>query len=354
MSAIAARISATAESLFTELKDSIEPEVRIERAFVTLDLRAHAESLGICDAPIPGMATFGGAADARTRLYGWRWLGLVHSGMEESPDSPRSPRGCQAEKRLLLWESATKKFISKQLPRVAQFMVLRIGSRLLAGVPFEVTTMAGQQIRDSMVSASGSESAGLGNTLLVSLSNGYIEYVATADEYTAQYYEGASTLYGPGSAMMLARSAARLVRSLSRDDTLPAVVAPPVRVNPGGKRKVSQYQGDRQPNVDTAWCNGDTLYARLALGRSGGWLVRDSTRESEPLVEIRGPRPDAPRLLATDDDPNVELYFSPEKSSAPWELRWSRASAGWYAVSVRGGRSRATARCESPGFVTRR
>jgi neutral ceramidase len=274
--------------------------------------------------------------------------------MEESPDSPRSPRGCQAEKRLLLWEGATKKFISKQLPRVAQFMVLQIGSRLLAGVPFEVTTMAGQQIRDSMVSASGSESAGLGNTLLVSLSNGYIEYVATADEYTAQYYEGASTLYGPGSAMMLARTAARLVRSLSRNDTLPAVVAPPVRVNPGGKRKVSQYQGDRQPNVDTAWCSGDTLYARLALGRSGGWLVRDSTREGEPLVEIRGPRPDAPRLLASDDDPNVELYFSPEKSSAPWELRWSQASAGWYAVSVPGSRNRATARCESSGFVTRR
>jgi neutral ceramidase len=352
MTAIAARISATAESLFTELQDSLKPEVRIERAFVTLDLRAQAESLGICDAPIPGMATFGGAADARTRFYGWHWLGLIHSGMEESPDSPRSPRGCQAEKRLLLWEGATKQFISKQLPRVAQFMVLRIGSRLLAVVPFEVTTMAARQMRDSMVAGAGSESTGLGNTLVVSLSNGYLEYVATADEYTAQYYEGASTLYGPGSATMLARSAARLARSLSRGDTLPAVVAPPVRVSPGGKRKVSQYQGDPQPMVEKGWCSGDTLYARLALGRRGGWLVRDSTEEGEPLVEIRGERPAAPTVLASDNDPNVELYLSPERSS-PWELRWSAASPGWYAISVRGSRSRATARC-GPRDLTRR
>ena len=353
MSSIASRISASAESLFAALKDSLQPNARIERAFITLDLRAQAESLGICDAPIPGMSTFGGAADARTRFYGWRWLGLINSGMEEGPGSPRSPRGCHAEKRFLLWEGATKKYISKELPHTAQIMVLRIGSRLVGGVPFEVTTMAARQIRDSMVAAD-SGAMGRGNALVVSLSNGYLEYIATADEYTAQYYEGASTLYGPGSASMLARSAASLVRSLSEDDTLPPSVAPPVRVSPGGKRKVSHYHGDEQPMVATAWCSGDTLYARLALGRRGGWLVRDSTEERVPLVEIRAESSAGDSLLATDNDPNVELYLSPERASAPWELRWAPVPAGRYVVVVRRSRGRGIADCESPAVTNRK
>jgi neutral ceramidase len=233
-------------------------------------------------------------------------------------------------------------------------MVLRIGTRLLAGVPFEVTTMSARQVRDSMIAAAGLQSSGLRNALVVSLSNGFLEYVATADEYTAQYYEGASTLYGPGSATMLARSVARLVRGLSLHDTLPAAVAPPVRVSPGVKRKAPKYRGDRQPVAAAAWCSGDTLYAQLALGRRGGWLVRDSTEEGSGLLEIRKQTPEGDTVIASDGDPNVELYLTAEKSSAPWELRWSAASSGRYAVVVRGSPSRAVASCASPGLVTRK
>lgn len=190
---------------------------------------------------------------------------------------------------------------------------------------------------------------------MVSLSNGFLEYVTTADEYTAQYYEGGSTLFGPGSAAMLARSTARLVRMLSGGDALPSLTAPPVRVSPGRRRAKSVYHGDIRPLAAAAWCRKDTLYARLGLGRRGGWLMRDSTEEGAPLVQIREEdQGRAGEPIAADGDPTVELHFNPQRSSAPWELRWSPAPTGRYQVLVRGSSTWAIARCHSAAALTRR
>jgi hypothetical protein len=346
MTHVSGAVSTVAESLFDVLGDSLHDSLTLERSFVTLQLAERAESLGICDAPLPGMSTFGGAPDGRTRFYGWRWFGVIPSGMEESSRSPRSPTGCHAQKRLLFWEGATKHFIGRHLPTSAQLLVLRIGPRLIAGVPAEVTTMAARQMRDSMVAAS--RVAGqVHDPLIVSLANGFLEYVTTADEYTAQFYEGGSTLYGPGSATMLARALGRLVRELSSGDSLSGSVAPPVRVDPGFPRSRSRSRGDERPQLAKAWCTGDTVYARLGLGRSGGWLVRASSEAGEPLVEIRGKGGSgADVLLAVDDDPAVELHrLKGTSPDAPWELRWVPPSPGTYTIGVRGDEAPTTVDC---------
>lgn len=347
MAHVAGAVNAAAESLFQALGDSVQDSLSLERSFVTLRLAEQAESLGICDSPLPGMSTFGGAPDARTRFYGWRWLGLIRSGMEETVQSPRTPSGCHAQKRLLLWEGAMKRLIGKHLPTSGQLIVLRIGSHLVAGLPAEVTTMAAKQMRDSMLAAS--RIAGrVHDALVVSLANGFLEYVATADEYTAQFYEGGSTLYGPGSATMLARALGTLVRTLSSGDSLSGHVAPPVKASPGPRRKRFTLKGDERPVVAKAWCTGDTLYARLGLGRPGGWLVRDSSEAGKALVGIWGRRSGSgDTLLAVDDDPAVELHrLKGASRDAPWELRWAPALPGFYTVRVRGEEGRATARCQ--------
>jgi neutral ceramidase len=345
---VASGVSARATQLFDALGNSLHDSLTLERSFVSLPLAQRAESLGICDAPLPGMSTFGGAPDARTRFFGWLWLGLFPSGMEESPAAPRSPTGCHAEKRLLLWEGATKRFIGRHLPTDGQLLVLRIGSRLVAGVPAEVTTMAARQMRDSMVKAMPVPWS-VEQALVVSVANGFIEYLTTTDEYAAQYYEGGSTLYGPASTGMFSRGLAGLVRTLSSGDTLPARVAPAVRVSPGPRRKSFTLRGDDRPVVGKVWCSGDTLYARLALGRGSGWLVRDSSEAGEPLVQILEKRAAAADTLwATDDHPGVELHrLSRGSRGAAWELRWSPAPAGSYIIAVRGAPSTSTVRCPS-------
>lgn len=343
---MARAVNEAAESLFQALGDSLQDSLSLERSFVTLRLAEQAESLGICGSPLPGMSTFGGAPDARTRFYGWRWLGVIRSGMEETSQSPRSPSGCHAQKRLLLWEGATKLVIGKHLPTTAQLLLLRIGPRLLAGVPAEVTTMAARQMRDSMLVASRIGGP-VHDALVVSVTNGFLEYVTTADEYTAQFYEGGSTLYGPGSATMFARALGTLGRTLSSGDSLPQSVAPKVRVSPGRRRGRFTSRGDAGSLVAKAWCTGDTLYARLGLGRSGGWLVRDSSEAGKPLVGIWGSLPGSgDTLLAVDDDPAVELHRMKRASrDAPWELRWSAASPGFYTIRVRADKGQATAHC---------
>ncbi len=353
MTSVAEAISTVAESLYHDLQDSLQDSLTLERSFVTLPLAQRAESLGICDAPIPGMATFGGAPDARTRFYGWRWLGLIHSGMEEGPASARIPHGCQAQKRFLLWEGAIKRLVGSKLPTTAQVMMLRIGSHVLAAAPFETSTMAARQLQDSIAVARRTL-GGQQNILVVTLANGFLEYVTTADEYGAQYYEGSSTLYGPGSAAMLAKALAELTRTLSAGDSLPGRSAPGVKVSPGSRRHASHIQGDRHAGVDRAWCSGDTVYALLGLGRSGGWLVGDSS-DAASLVEIRGRGSDGrDSLLAIDNDPNLELRMVKEESRNPWELRWAPAGPGTYTITVRGSRTGAAATCGGPRLVIRR
>jgi hypothetical protein len=223
---------------------------------------------------------------------------------------------------------------------------MRIGSILIAGMPAEVTRMAARQMRDSMVQAMGFPWR-VENALVVSVTNGFLEYVTTSDEYGAQYYEGGSTLYGPGSATMFARALAELVRTLSSGDSLSDRVAPSVKVSPGSRRRSFTFKGDDRPGVEMAWCSGDTLYARLGLGRRGGWLVRDSSEAGQPLVEIRGTRQlGRDTLLAIDDDPAVELHLLGKGPPAfPWELRWAPAPPGQYTITVRGQSMQATANC---------
>jgi len=206
--------------------------------------------------------------------------------------------------------------------------------------------MAARQMRDSMLAAARL-ARWVDDALVVSLTNGFLEYVTTADEYTAQFYEGASTLYGPHTATMLAKAVGGLVRTLSSGDSLSGRVAPPVTARPGSRRRRSTLKGDERPVVARAWCTGDTLYARLGLGRSGGWLVRDSSEAGRPLVEIWSTSAGSvDTLVAVDDDPAVELHRLERASrTAPWELRWAPASPGFYTIRVRGNERRATAQC---------
>jgi neutral ceramidase len=343
------RVGTAAAGLFDALGDSLRDTLTIDRAFVTLRLAKDAETLGICPNPLAGMSTFGGAADARTRVYDWRWLGIFSSGMGEDSLTPAdSPSGrCHGKKRLLLWEGAANKIVGAGLTREAQLLVARVGSRLLAGVPAEITTTAARRMRDSMLVASREDSR-VTDAVIVGLANGFMQYVTTPEEYSAQFYEGGSTIYGPGEADMLGRQLARLSAARTAGDSLP--VAEGIRVAPGARRKAPRARGDERPLVESARCSGDTLYARVGLGRAGGWLVRDSSEVGLPLVEIWRVEAGSGNstLVAYDGDPDVELHRDDGGGDAPWEVRWHVPEAGSSSVRVRGASREAAVVCEPP------
>jgi len=175
--------------------------------------------------------------------------------------------------------------------------------------------------------------------LILGHADGYMEYVATAEEYTAQYYEGASTLYGPGEAAMFGRALARLTATVSAGDSLPPAAAPPLDLVVGHKRRVVPRKSTTQvpaPHIERVWCSGDTLYAWLQIGGAGEWPVAGGDVASRARVEVVVD--DATRaVVGWDDDPALELRLRSRRSGlAWWELRWSGVSDRTYRVRIPG------------------
>ena len=141
-------------------------------------------------------------------------------------------------------KGAANKIVGAGLTREAQLLVARVGSRLLAGVPAEITTTAARRMRDSMLVASRADSR-VSDAVIVGLANGFMQYVTTPEEYSAQFYEGGSTIYGPGEADMLGRQLARLSAARTAGDSLP--VAEGIRVGSRGAAESSPGPRRRAP-----------------------------------------------------------------------------------------------------------
>ena len=342
VTSIGRHVGDSAVALFDALGAALSDRLEMGRAFATLSLRDSARALGICAEPAVGMSTLAGADDAHTRVQGWKLFGVFDIGIEQGSPNPDVP-GCQAHKRKLLdgWfgDLPNRLSVSGTLPSYAQVTVLRLGNHLIGAVPAEVTTMAGRRMRAQMLASAREAGLPVKAALILGHANGYMEYVATAEEYTAQYYEGASTLYGPGEAAMFGRALARLTATVSAGDSLPPAAAPPLDLVVGHKRRVVPRKSTTQvpaPHIERVWCSGDTLYAWLQIGGAGEWPVASGDVATRPRVEVVVD--DATHaVVGWDDDPALELrLLSRRNGLAWWELRWSEVSDRTYRVRLPG------------------
>ncbi|MGH7535508.1 MAG: neutral/alkaline non-lysosomal ceramidase N-terminal domain-containing protein, partial [Gemmatimonadales bacterium] len=233
----------------------------------------------------------------------------------------------------LLGEWVERHVVSKGLPHGGQFGIYQIGDMILAGVPAEVTTESGQRIERALRAAVG---GGRPEARVVSLANGFLQYLVTAEEYSAQMYEGGSTLFGPGSAVMVARVSAELVDRLSAGP----LSGPPdvVEARPGKPKEVMPRLGDPPdslPSVDQPACRGDTVVVRWRWGRRGEWLP-----PGRPMVSFAAAA-DPDRPLATDDQVDVEVWsVGLEHHIVLWEGRWLPRRPGDYVVGLLAGGDR--------------
>jgi neutral ceramidase len=95
------------------------------------------------------------------------------------------------------------------VPHVLPMQLLDIGGVAIAGVPAEFNSMAGLRLKQSLRDAFGNS---LSHVAIAGYCNGYSSYVSTREEYTAQHYEGASTLYGPATLEAYQQSFVELAR----------------------------------------------------------------------------------------------------------------------------------------------
>lgn len=338
--AIGDSLGVIATQLFDDLALRLGDRFEIARAFVTIPLQEGADTLGICAEPAVGMQALVGADDAHTRMNHFSLFGLIPVGLEQGTTNRRLP-GCHKQKHRLLDVLAggalNTAMVAPQLPAFAQVTLLRLGDRLIGTVPAEATTTTGRRIRREIEDSARAHRLSTGPALLLGLTNGYMEYVTTAEEYTAQYYEGGSTLYGPGEAAMFGRVLSGLVSKLSSDNRVPPE-ALRFRANPGKPEHVIKQPKPgalRDGTIDSVFCQGDTLYARFELGAVHDWPSSTGAPSAGPRIAVENA---AGAVVAAEDDVDVELYLrSFRKNPARWELRWSGPKRGTsYRVVVPG------------------
>ncbi|HEU4538834.1 MAG TPA: neutral/alkaline non-lysosomal ceramidase N-terminal domain-containing protein, partial [Polyangiaceae bacterium] len=162
-----------------------------------------------------GVAAAGGARDGPTRA---RLLAEANAGYRLAAPGA----GCHGVKLPL---TSFLDDHALDFPRLGPIAIVRLDRGVLATAPGEMTTVTGQRIREAVRSRLRPEPAsplGAGpggappapSLPVVGLTNSYLQYFATRDEYELQLYEGASTLYGPDSSQFLVQHFGCLADSL--------------------------------------------------------------------------------------------------------------------------------------------
>ena len=82
-------------------------------------------------------------------------------------------------------------------PKILPLQIFIMGDLALAGLPFEVTTIAGKRLRKSLEETLAAR--GVTKVILCPYANGYSGYMTTYEEYQGQIYEGGHTVFGEWS-----------------------------------------------------------------------------------------------------------------------------------------------------------
>jgi neutral ceramidase len=138
---------------------------------------------------VPGLSLFTGSEEGRGPLYDV--TGQVGGTNFEGQHLPADTPDGQGDK---IQVNTSVPFSTPQFPQVLPLTVLRLGDRLVATIPGEMTVAMGQRVRAAVLAAA----SGLPVTRVVidGLTNEYMQYFTTPQEFEAQHYEGGSTLWG--------------------------------------------------------------------------------------------------------------------------------------------------------------
>lgn len=105
------------------------------------------------------------------------------------------------------------------VPSVLPLQLIRIGSLVLIAHPGEMTIMAGRRMRDDILEVF--EGEGVSYAVVVPYAGAYSSYTTTREEYAMQYYEGASTLFGPWTLKAYEQENRKLAEAMVRGESVP-------------------------------------------------------------------------------------------------------------------------------------
>ncbi|RLP55277.1 MAG: hypothetical protein D6160_05870 [Ketobacter sp.] len=200
-------LSDQAWQIFSSLDSQLTDQVRITTAQRELDLLdpvSDPDKL-LCERAIAGTAIVGAAKD--DEVFPVSYIPWFQRGWPDSGE-----RDCHREKRWMLSGLQQWALAPSRYPHKLVLHVFQLNELLLVGLPFEITLEAGNRIGKAVTKVAPES---VEQVVVSSHSNGFFGYSVTDEEYSAQWYEGGHTLYGPRTTEFLARQSARLVKDMS-------------------------------------------------------------------------------------------------------------------------------------------
>jgi neutral ceramidase len=187
---------------------------------------------------------------------------------------------------------------------LAPFQIFRVGNLAILGLPWEITTMAARRLRQTVLDALAP--VGVDTVVIAGLSNGYLSYLTTREEYSAQMYEGGSTVYGPWQLAAVQQESRRLALSLANEQPAPQGPDPetfstgdPAPITTDQPADFGKLLVDAKPDYQ----QGDTVDVSWQAGYPGN----DPKTMSSYLYVERQNAQGRWDIVATDRDP--ELVF---------------------------------------------
>ena len=213
-------------------------------------------------------------------------------------------------------------------PEILPIQLFRIGDLLIAGIPGEITTMAGRRLRETLLKASQGE--GITDVALTAYANAYAGYITTREEYDTQHYEGASTHFGPHTLLAFQQEFRKLAAALKNGTTVSTNIKP---------RNLAAEQKTLQTGVlfDTPplpWINfGDIFKDAKDKYKPGetaeiifwGAHPRNDLRTGKSFLEIEYKEGNSWKTVFTDNDPCTTYRWSRDfiansKITITWEI----------------------------------
>lgn len=177
--------------------------VQMNTLNVTLPGMAEGETVQLCN-PAMGYAFAAGTTDGPGMFGFHQHTTTSNPFWNKVTDFLSEPTAeeiaCQAPKPILI-NTADIQRPYEWDPTTVGLQIFKIGNLFIVSVPSEFTTMSGRRARKA-IQEIVQPMLPVGQTahiVISGLTNGYSSYVTTFEEFQAQRYEAASTIYGPNT-----------------------------------------------------------------------------------------------------------------------------------------------------------
>jgi len=265
----------------------------------------------------------------------------VVSGLLHAPN--KTQIACQREKPILLDVGETT-LPYDWAPNIVDMQLLRIGQLFMIISPGEATTMSGRRWKEALSSSAAASLDDIPTDLkpvvvLGGPANTYAHYIATPEEYSAQRYEGASTLYGPWTLdayiNLTLTNLPRLSTAARSWPQLDPGPFPPIYVNkslsfinPVVVDAASLFKsfGDVVHDVESAYISGDTVSATFV-----GANPRNNFRLGETFASVERFNANTSTWEVFRDDEDWSLVYKwkrisqvlgTSETTISWETKW--------------------------------